>query len=326
MKNNLELFVRLWVTFYRNQEGLVFGFLKDLFWVILLSSVRFIDTIMLTLKTLYVKFTGLWSGGSSDASPELKELLLAEFANIKKELANMQLNLDALTAEVARVQTVQASAVVLIKTIVAEVERLSEEIKNKADCPAPEPVDTSGLDALVAQLKGSTDTLAGAVADSADVKDDHEVVLNADNPEVPTVQVVMPEVLPPEVQVSVEQVVDTVDPTSTEPQLVVTVEPAAEGVVASEETVTDVIKTDEGLTDVTVAVDAAVQEATATEHGVDVLETVKEAFETIPAVDAAPEEVPAPEAPVEAAPEPVVEGEVAAEVAVEAPVEEKPAE
>jgi ribonuclease E len=189
-----------------------------------------------------------------------------------------------------------------------------------------DPIDTSALDDLAAQLKASTDALAGAVADSADLKDTQTVVLHADDPTQPTVEVTMPAVLPEVISVTDVSTVPNVDPTSPEPQVSVTVEAGTEEAVVSEDTVTDVITTDEGLTDVVVTAPTEVHEATVADSGVDVIEAVKEAYDVSgPEIEAAPEVVPAPveEAPVEVVAEPVVEAPVepVAEVAVEAPVE-----
>ena len=217
---------------------------------------------------------------------------------------NMALNLEALTAEVSRVKTVQDSAIVLLK-------QLGDAIKANVDDPA-------ALNKIVDDLKVSTDALAAAVATSTVAAPTTEVILHADDPTTPTVKVVLPEVLPEVVKVDAEVVVPSVDPASTEPQVVVTVEPApaavAEAVEAAPaaevadpavtvpsnegELVTDVIKTDEGQTDVVVAAPAEVHEEVKAEAGVDIVESVKEAFEAVPEVVAAPE-APA-EAPVEA--------------------------
>jgi len=235
------------------------------------------------------------------------ENLNLNIQTLNERINHMALNLDTLTAEVTRAKTVQASAIELITKVAAELEKVSAELAAHQHEP---PVDTSGIDALAADLKASTDALSAAVADSVDVLPTHTVTLNADNPEVPTVEVVLPEVLPEVVEVSVDQVVETVDPASPEPQIVVTVEEAAPEVVetveatapevvadpeqdlvtpAGETIVTGVVETDAGEANVTVA--APVEEAAVAEAaGVDVVEAVAEAYEAAPEVVAVPEE------------------------------------
>lgn len=240
----------------------------------------------------------------------------ADVKRLNKRIREMALDLEALKAEVTRAQTVQASAVVLLKGLASELEAKTAELAAAVAHVVP-PVDTSGLDQLTADLKAGTDAFAAAIADSWDKKDTTEVILNADNPEVPTVSVIMPEVLPEAVEVKTEVLVDTIDPASPEPQVAIVVEPVVEApapvelpaeapveapaeVVAPVEApvVEDVIKTEEGLVDVTVTAPAAEVEALAAE-GVEVMEAVKEAYEAAPEVTAEPV-APAVEAPVEA--------------------------
>ena len=236
--------------------------------------------------------------------------ILTELTQLQKRIEEMALNVDHLKAEVTRVQTVQASAVKLIDGLVAELEAVKVDLAQKL-LEANAPVDTSALDALVEDLKASTDGFAAAVADSWDAKDTKEVILNADNPETPTVSVIMPEVLPENVEVTTEVLVDEIDPASSEPQVAVVVEepapaPAAEEAPA-EPTVEAVLSTEEGLVDVVMtAPEAAVEELKA--EGVDVMAAVTEAYEATEEVTAAPvaeEPAPAPEAP--AAEEPKAE-------------------
>lgn len=195
------------------------------------------------------------------------------------------LNLDKLAAEVSRVATVHASAMALLKKLTGELETVSAQLAAKL-AEVPPVLDTAPLDALIDQLKASTDALAGAVSDSVDVKPMKEVVLNADNPAVPTVSVIMPEVMPEHVEVHAEVVVDTVDPVSTEPQVVVTVEPAAEAPAA--DAVVDTIATPADQVDVMVSADPVVHADVKTDAGVDVVEVVKEAFDAAPEVVAEP--------------------------------------
>lgn len=220
-----------------------------------------------------------------------------ELELLKERIARMEIDLSKLAEEVTRAQTVQSSAVVLIQSLAKKFEDVSAELAKKA-AEVPPSFDATPLNDLIEKLKGSTSALATAVADSAGVTPMKEVVLNADNPAVPTVVVTMPEVMPEVVTVSAEVVVDKVDPVSTEPQIAITVEPAADAVVTSENVVTDVIKTDEGFVDVVVAADADHHTEVKEEHKVDVIEEVKAAFEATPEVTPAPV-VEAPPAAIE---------------------------
>lgn len=217
---------------------------------------------------------------------------------LNERIKQMALNLDALTAEVTRVTTVQASAVTLLKNLTAELEDISAKLAATPPPVAPEVIDTKPIDDLVAKLKDSTDALAGAVASSADVKGTKEVILNADDLTKPTVKVVLPEVLPPVVEAKPEVVVDTVDTTSPEPQVVITVAPATDETHELPNVVTDTIKTEDNLTDVTVHTDAELHDEVKTESGVDTSEAVKDAYEAAPEVTAAPADAPAEPAPV----------------------------
>jgi hypothetical protein len=283
------------------------------------------------------------ASATRDTNKEIDELgekikaLLNENATLTKRVQDMSLDLTRLHEEVTRAQTVQTSAVTLLKNLTDELTKVSAELKAKGDM-VPPVVDVAPLNELIDQLKNSTSTLAIAVGDSAGVIPHKEVILNADDPTVPTVSVVMPEVLPENVVVSAETVVPAVDATSTEPQVVVTVEPAPvveapaadAPAVEAAPVVTDVISTPEGQVDVQMEAPAAAVEAVKTETGVDVMEAVKEAFEATPEVVAEPApavvEAPAMEAPAvveEAAPavEPAMEAP-AAEAVVEAPAAE----
>jgi len=266
--------------------------------------------------------------GGAESNERLNTLLARvsdisdQMQTISERIVHMALNLETLTAEVARAKTVQASAVELIKKVASELETVSAELASHSHEP---PVDLSGLDALAADLKSSTDSLAAAVASSTDVSPTHTVVLNAEDPTKPTIEVILPEVLPEVVTTVVDQVVETVDPASSEPQIQIVVEeapaPVVEAVEAapaeviadpaldittSEGTVleTGVVATDEGQVDVTVATTPE-EAAVATDAGVDVVEAVQEAYDAAPEVVAEPEAAPAPEAPAEeAAPAP----------------------
>lgn len=271
------------------------------------------------------------SGKIRDTDKELDDIhneikaYLKKYETLTKRIEDMSLDLTRLTEEVARAHTVQTSAVALLRNLTGELAKVSAELQAKADM-VPPVIDVAPLNELIDQLKTSTDSLAGAVADSVGVVPHREVVLNADDATKPTVTVVLPEVLPESVVVSAETVVDTIDPASTEPQVVVTVEPAPVAEAPVVDVVTDVIKTDEGQVDVVVEAPVTVVEEIKAETGVDVVEAVKEAFEVTPEVVAEPV-VEAPVA-VEPAPEVVAEPAPAAEapVAEAAPVEAAPAE
>lgn len=195
--------------------------------------------------------------------------------SILERITHMALNLEALTEEVTRAKTVQASATTLIKKVVDELETLSAELAARISEPT---IDTSAIDALVNDLKESTDTLAGAVADSVDVKPTHKIVLNSNNPEKATIEVVLPEVLPEVVEATVEPLnPDGIDIASADPQARVVVDEASD--VAGKNTT--VLETAEGEANVTVAVDPA-------SPVLEVAETVKEAYDATPEVTAVP--------------------------------------
>jgi len=211
------------------------------------------------------------------------ESLNIQLLSLSERVKHMALNLEALTEEVTRAKTVQASAVELINKVVAELEAVSVELAARVSEP---PIDTSAIDALASELKQSTDSLAAAVADSVDVKPTHKIVLNADNPDKATIEVVLPEVLPEVVEATVEPITDGIDPTSPDPQARVVVEEATDAVAAavaasSPEVATGVVETAEGEANVTVAVDPAAPVS-------EVVDTVKEAYDATPEVTAVP--------------------------------------
>jgi uncharacterized protein YlxW (UPF0749 family) len=220
--------------------------------------------------------------------------ILSEIRTLQERITNMALNLEALTAEVARVKTVSESAKTLIQKIAADL--------------AANANDPNAVAALAADLKASTDALASAVAEGTGAT--VTVVLNAESTTEPTVEVVLPEVLPEVVTVSTEVAPGPLDVASEEPQVTITVEAAPAEVVAAVEAATEadvanptvdlpvegsdpisteVIETDKGLVDVVVTTDAAEAVAVEAATGVDVLEAVAEAFEASPEVTAAPE-------------------------------------
>lgn len=198
--------------------------------------------------------------------------------SLTERITSMALNLDVLTEAVTQAKTVQASAVELINKVVAELESVSAELAARKSEP---PIDTSGIDALASELKESTDALAAAVSDSIDVKATHKVVLNANNPDKATVEVVMPEVLPEVVEATVEPLnPDGIDLASPDPQARVVVDEAHAGVEGMD---TAVLETAEGEANVTVAVDPSAPVA-------EVVDAVKEAYDATPEVTAVPTE------------------------------------
>jgi low affinity Fe/Cu permease len=78
-----------------------------------------------------------------------------------ERIKQMAINLDSLTAEVARVQTVQASAVTLLDSLTHELEKISADLAAQSSSGA---ADTAALNDLIDKLKVSTDGLAAAVA------------------------------------------------------------------------------------------------------------------------------------------------------------------
>lgn len=104
---------------------------------------------------------------STDYRTEIDELkYLVQI--LTKRIDEMKLNLEVLAAEVTRTQTVQESAVKLLKSLTEELTRISAALAEQAN-KQPEPIDMSELDSFVGKLKESTDALAGAVKDSSDV-------------------------------------------------------------------------------------------------------------------------------------------------------------
>ena len=73
----------------------------------------------------------------------------------------MSINLETLTAEVTRVQTVQASAVTLLTSLTKELEQISADLAVKS---TEGTNDVAALNELIDKLKVSTDDLATAVA------------------------------------------------------------------------------------------------------------------------------------------------------------------
>lgn len=86
---------------------------------------------------------------------------LCNLTTILERIKQMDINLDLLTAEVSRIQTVQASAVALLTSLTKELESISADLAAKS---AEGANDAAALDDLIVKLKASTDDLAAAVA------------------------------------------------------------------------------------------------------------------------------------------------------------------
>ena len=294
MKKFWASFIAFWLLAFITQKRLFIRFWKKVFDIILSSMIFILDTVKSMGKKICIACTpqckeckdlAVSSILESDVKFQEKfEEMLYKIIVLEERVRTMELNLDTLAAEVARVHTVHSSAATMLKKLTVELERVSAELAAKAS----ETIDTKPLDDLIEKLKASTDALAGAVADSSNVIPTKEVILHADDPTVPTVQVNLPEVMPEVVTVSAETVVDSVDTTSPEPQVVVTVEPSTDATVTEDNVVADMIKTDEGLVDIVVTAPAEVAEAVSNEANVDVVSAVKEAFEATPEVVAEP--------------------------------------
>jgi hypothetical protein len=91
--------------------------------------------------------------------------ILNEITILQERTNQMALNLDALTAEVERAKSVQESAVTLLHALSAELGKIAEDLH---ECGLGKEGDLEALDALVEKLKGSTDGLATAIAESDD--------------------------------------------------------------------------------------------------------------------------------------------------------------
>lgn len=302
MKKFWASFIAFWILAFITQKNLFIKFWKKVFEVILKIFIAILDVMLFIPRAIKHKkryheqlfFIESTIDAMSIEMNRMKivardnENILHEVVykirDLTKGLEKMELNVEALAAEVARVHTVHSSAATMLKKLTVELERVSAELAAKAS----ETIDTKPLDDLIEKLKASTDALAGAVADSSNVIPTKEVILHADDPTVPTVQVNLPEVMPEVVTVSAETVVDSVDTTSPEPQVVVTVEPSTDATVTEDNVVADMIKTDEGLVDIVVTAPAEVAEAVSNEANVDVVAAVKEAFEATPEVVAEP--------------------------------------
>ena len=86
---------------------------------------------------------------------------LYNLPNILERIDRMSINLETLTAEVTRVQTVQASAVTLLTSLTKELEQISADLAVKS---TEGTNDVAALNELIDKLKVSTDDLATAVA------------------------------------------------------------------------------------------------------------------------------------------------------------------
>lgn len=243
-----------------------------------------------------------------DAIANQVKKLTNDIERLEEKFVDMSDFLKDLKDEVANAKTVQESAIKLLKGLAAEIKTAAH--------------DPEAIKAIAAELKSSTAALAAAVDDSDDVLPSKTVILHADDPTKPTVQVVLPEVLPEVIEAKAEVVVETVDPASSEPQVVVTVSEAAPEVVAAveaapaevvadpvqnievpaaEPVATEVIETAPEQVDVTVTTDAAAAEEVKAESGVEVIAEVKKAVAEaeVPAVAATEEPAAAPAAPTE---------------------------
>lgn len=302
MKKFWASFIAFWILAFITQKNLFIKFWKKVFEVSLKISIAILDVMLFIPRSIKHKrryheqlfFIESTIDAMSIEMNRIKmvarnnENILHEVVykirDLTKGLEKMELDVEALAQQVARVHTVQSSAATMLKKLTVELERVSAELAAKA----AEKIDTKPLDDLIEKLKASTDALAGAVADSSNVIPTKEVILNATDDTMPTVQVNLPEVMPEVVTVTAETVVDSIDTTSPEPQVVVTVEPADDSTVTEDNVVADLIKTDEGQVDVVVTAPAEVAEAVSNEANVDVVAVVKEAFEATPEVVAEP--------------------------------------
>lgn len=97
---------------------------------------------MLILSNIYNNLAYMWRKDFND----LHDVL----TRIELELKQMALNLDVLRTEVERVETVDASAVVLLQKLLAEIEANKD--------------DPAALQGLVDRVRVATDALAAAVA------------------------------------------------------------------------------------------------------------------------------------------------------------------
>ena len=86
---------------------------------------------------------------------------LYNLSNLVERIDRMSINLETLTAEVTRVQTVQASAVTLLTSLTKELEKISADLAVKS---TEGTNDVAALNELIDKLKVSTDDLATAVA------------------------------------------------------------------------------------------------------------------------------------------------------------------
>ena len=213
-------------------------------------------------------------------------------SNIDQRIEKMILNLENLEKEVSRVSDVQKSAVVLLKNLTKELEAISIKLVNISSLPPPE-IDVAPLNNLIEKLKVSTDALSVAVSDASSVVPIKEIILNADDPTKPTVSVTLPQVLPENVAINAETLVEIVDTNSSEPQVSIVVESASKD-PSDENTVSDMIETPEGQVNVNIEVPVEVFDIIKHEADVDVIQTFKDAVieAEVPAVEA---EVPVTE-------------------------------
>lgn len=124
--------------------NVIYKLIENTVFYIALVFIVITDFIIDTAKSIRMFFCGLYN---------LNSLL--------ERIEQMAINLDTLTAEVARVQTVQASAVTLLESLTKELEKISADLATQSASGA---ADTAALNDLIDKLKVSTDGLAAAVA------------------------------------------------------------------------------------------------------------------------------------------------------------------
>jgi hypothetical protein len=124
--------------------NMIYKIIENVFFYIALVIIVTTDWVIGVFKNIKMFFIGLRN---------LNSLL--------ERIEQMAINLDTLTAEVARVQTVQASAVTLLESLTKELEKISADLAVQSSSGA---ADTAALNDLIDKLKVSTDGLAAAVA------------------------------------------------------------------------------------------------------------------------------------------------------------------
>lgn len=108
------------------------------------------------------------------------------------------------------------------------------------------------------------------------VIEDNVILVNANNPSIPTTEITLPDPLPPIVEIILENVEATPDTATIEPQASIVVVPATYEI--SDNVVTDVIKTEAGYSDIVVAIDEEVKQILE-DRGIDPVADVAAAIE-----------------------------------------------